>query len=46
MGANKIFRKDKALVKLYTNTDKNISYQEKIKDFRVYKNYLLKEFNF
>ena len=44
--ANKIFRKDKALVKLYTNTDKNISYQEKIKDFRVYKNYLLKEFNF
>ena len=44
--ANNIFRKDKALVKLYTNTDKAISYQSKIKDFRAYKNYLLKEYNF
>ena len=44
--ANNIFKKDKALVKLYTNTDKAISYQAKIKDFRAYKNYLLKEYNF
>lgn len=43
--ADNIFRKDKALVKLYTNTDKSISYQSKIKDFRNYKNYLLKEYN-
>ena len=43
--ANKIFKKDKALVKLYTNTDKHISYQARLKDFRVYKNYLLKEHN-
>ena len=43
--ANNIFKKDKSLVKLYTNTDKSLSYQSKIKDFRNYKNYLLKEYN-
>lgn len=43
--ADNIFKKDKTLVKLYTNTDKSISYQSKIKDFRKYKNYLLKEYN-
>ena len=43
--ATNIFKKDKAIVKLYTNTDKSISYQSKIKDFRNYKNYLLKEYN-
>lgn len=43
--ANKIFKKDKALVRLYTNTDRSISCQSKIKDFRKYKNYLLKEYN-
>jgi len=43
--ANNIFEKDKAIVKLYTNTDKSISCQSKIKDFRNYNNYLLKEYN-
>lgn len=43
--ADNIFRKDKALVKLYTNTDRSISYQSKIKNFRNYKNYLLEEYN-
>ena len=43
--ANNIFKNDKALVKLYTRTDKNIFYQSKIKNFRSYKNYLLKEHN-
>ncbi len=43
--ANNIFKKDKSLVMLYTKTDKSISYQAKIKDFRKYRNYLLKEYN-
>ena len=43
--ANNIFKKDKKMVRLYTNTDKSIYYQAKIKDFRKYKNYLLKEYN-
>lgn len=43
--SNNIFNRDKALVKLYTNTDKFISYQVKIKDFKKYKNYLLEEYN-
>ena len=43
--ATNIFKKDKAIVKLYTNTDKSISYQSRIKDFRNYNNYLLKEYN-
>ena len=40
-----IFKKDKALVKLYTKTDKSISYQSELKNFRKYNNYLLKEYN-
>ena len=43
--ANMIVRKDKKLVKLYTNTDKYTWWQNKLKDFRKYKNYLSKEFN-
>ena len=43
--ADKIFKKDKALVKLYTKTDKSISYQSNIRNFRKYNNYLLKEYN-
>lgn len=43
--ANNIFKKDKAIVKLYTKTDKSVSYQANIKNFRKYKNYLLKEYN-
>lgn len=43
--ASNIFKKDKAIVKLYTRTDKYISYQSRIKDFRSYTNYLMKEYN-
>jgi len=43
--ATNIFKKDNAIVKLYTNTDKSISYQSRIKDFRNYNNYLMKEYN-
>ena len=43
--AKAIFKKDKALVKLYTKTDKSISYQSELKNFRKYNNYLLKEYN-
>ena len=43
--ASNIFKKDKAIVKLYTDTDKSISYQSKIVDFRKYTNYLLRKYN-
>ena len=43
--ANYIFKKDKSLVKLYKNTDKNLLNLCKIKDFRKYNNYLLREYN-
>lgn len=40
-----IFNGDKKLVKLYDQTERSLKYQSKIKDFRKYKNYLLKKFN-
>lgn len=40
-----IFKGDKKLVKLYDQTEKSLIHQSKIRDFRKYKNYLLKEFN-
>lgn len=40
-----IFKGDKELVKLYDQTEKSLIHQSKIRDFRKYKNYLLKEFN-
>lgn len=43
--ADYIFNNDKKLVKLYVKTEKYLSYQSKIKDFRNYTNYLLKEYN-
>lgn len=43
--AEKIFRKDKKIVKLYVWTEVSTRYQSKIKDFRKYTNYLLKEYN-
>lgn len=43
--AEAIFKKDKKIVKLYVKTESSIRYQSKIKDFRKYKNYLLKEYN-
>ena len=43
--ADYIFKNDKKLVKLYVKTEKHLSYQSKIKDFRKYTNYLLKEYN-
>lgn len=39
-----IYKKDKKLIKLYDETDKNLKYRIKLKDFRKYRNYLLKEF--
>ena len=43
--AETIFRKDKKIVKLYVRTEVSTRYQSKIKDFRKYTNYLLKEYN-
>ena len=43
--AKKIFKKDKKIVKLYVRTEVSTRYQSKIKDFRKYTNYLLKEYN-
>jgi|LSQX01.2.fsa_nt_gb hypothetical protein len=43
--AETIFKKDKKIVKLYVSTEVSARYQSKIKDFRKYTNYLLKEYN-
>lgn len=43
--AKTIFKKDKKIVKLYVITEVFARYQSKIKDFRKYTNYLLKEYN-
>lgn len=43
--AKTIFKKDKKIVKLYVRTEFSARYQSKIKDFRKYTNYLLKEYN-
>ena len=43
--AENIFKHDKKLVKLYVKTERDLKYQSKIKDFRKYTNYLLKEYN-
>ena len=43
--ADAIFKNDKKIVKLYVKTESSIRYQSKIKDFRKYNNYLLKEYN-
>lgn len=42
--SNLIFKKDKAIVKLYDEIEKSLKYQFKLKDFRKYKNYLSREF--
>lgn len=43
--AETIFKKDKKIVKLYVKTEVSTRYQSKIKNFRKYTNYLLKEYN-
>ena len=43
--AETIFKKNKKIVKLYVSTEVSARYQSKIKDFRKYTNYLLKEYN-
>lgn len=44
--AEKIFKHDKKLVKLYSRTEKCLKYESKISRFRKYTNYLLKEYNY
>ncbi len=43
--AENIVKKDKKLSKLYVDTEKHLDHQSKIKNFRKYTNYLLREFN-
>lgn len=43
--ANLIFKKDKAIVKLYSKSEKDYRYESEIGNFKKYRNYLVKEYN-